>query len=916
MDIKRALIEVIFSKMPVEIIISKLLQNKVYSINASNIQFIQRPIIQYLFEALPGHSEDERNHAYNMTVEILKANNAYGIFSLLNNFNDEVLVEYSYKPYCRYDQLLRWRMLSHRLEQDLFITSYFAKNDLISHRDRVNFTWEPIIRTDNSRLHNLLQKGMAENHFHLKGSAPYFNLSWISLMNRITGRDSEYISSRILENRLNEDIFFEDSIEKQSIMSLVSKAAIIRAFLFENLLISDGVITTSSFNFYDILRITQSSSEEVKVNLREYNSYIESLKQQFGYNFISHGYDKVPDYAIKRDCLTEDNNNFKLLLYGERKFMYDCFMNLFNPLKNHNFRLYETLFYIYILIKVKFRSELVQVNNRIGFKNFSDYQDRKTIFLKDDPILKDSVYYMSIQATKQEQNILSLEARICNEESAAKTNNEIKKIDNLLEKTSKTLENSLFGDIESAFLTRLQNEHDEGKNNYKDLQINKTEKHKDFFYVIHIPKFVDQVSQKTLKNNRKYELPLSIRDIERRTESKKVANQLMEIREKRAYASDRILGIDACSNEIGCRPEVFSQAFRVLKYHTLSKENDLLRNRYLGVSYKNVPSLKITYHVGEDFLDLADGLRSIDEAIIFLNLSHGERLGHALALGVDVDEWYSSKGNNILLSKQDYLDNLAWILNKITHYKLDIDSFLKDELENEFNEYYRYIYYHHDTYQDLTNHRIYFNSWMLRGDDPYLYKTGKFKKCEQFRFWDRCSINKITCIKEDFRLNPQITNLYYRYHFDFSVRKRGYESTNIKVNKDYIKLIKLIQQNMQIEVRKLGIGIETNPSSNYLISTFKRYDKHPLVNFFNLGLTQEYSKLSKCPQLFVSINTDDQGVFGTYLENEYALMSLALEKVKDGNDQSIYNQEMIYDWLDKIREMGLQQSFLENYRKQ
>jgi len=91
----------------------------------------------------------------------------------------------------------------------------------------------------------------------------------------------------------------------------------------------------------------------------------------------------------------------------------------------------------------------------------------------------------------------------------------------------------------------------------------------------------------------------------------------------------------------------------------------------------------------------------------------------------------------------------------------------------------------------------------------------------------------------------------------------------------------------------------------------KRYSKHPITNFYNLGLTYDHEKLENNPQLFISINTDDQGVFNTYLENEYAMLAIALEKEKDENGKPIYNQAMIYDWLDRIREMGLEMSFKE-----
>lgn len=72
---------------------------------------------------------------------------------------------------------------------------------------------------------------------------------------------------------------------------------------------------------------------------------------------------------------------------------------------------------------------------------------------------------------------------------------------------------------------------------------------------------------------------------------------------------ERILGIDAASNEVGCRAEVFGSVFRYLKNHIKVVDDGLTR--------KKLPQLGATYHVGEEFLDIADGLRAIDEAIHF-----------------------------------------------------------------------------------------------------------------------------------------------------------------------------------------------------------------------------------------------------------------------------------------------------------
>ncbi len=132
----------------------------------------------------------------------------------------------------------------------------------------------------------------------------------------------------------------------------------------------------------------------------------------------------------------------------------------------------------------------------------------------------------------------------------------------------------------------------------------------------------------------------------------------------------------------------------------------------------------------------------------------------------------------------------------------------------------------------------------------------------------------------------------------------------VKVKQCVIEAVKKIRNIMQKEVARIGIGIETNPSSNYLIGTFRRYDKHPVSEWYNAGLSYDIKQLNKCPQIQVSINTDDQGVFSTYIENEYAYLALALEKSRDSEGNPIYNRNSILQWLENIRRMGIDQSFI------
>ena len=124
--------------------------------------------------------------------------------------------------------------------------------------------------------------------------------------------------------------------------------------------------------------------------------------------------------------------------------------------------------------------------------------------------------------------------------------------------------------------------------------------------------------------------------------------------EKLKRYSKKIVGIDAANYEAQCRPEVLASCFR--------------RTRQMVGSERE---LGVTFHVGEAFDALCSGLRAIDEAVRFMDLRRGDRLGHALALGIDVEAFQKAKRNMVSLSLQDHVDNLALLYHIIAHRGTD-----------------------------------------------------------------------------------------------------------------------------------------------------------------------------------------------------------------------------------------------------
>ncbi|WP_273006346.1 hypothetical protein, partial [Chryseobacterium sp.] len=451
-----------------------------------------------------------------------------------------------------------------------------------------------------------------------------------------------------------------------------------------------------------------------------------------------------------------------------------------------------------------------------------------------------------------------------------------------------------FEDIQSKQLSRSLSD-----NNRFDL------KEHNIFYTIHYIK---------IRENRKYsDLSQEIlcRHHNLRIEIKKQSIAISQLREGYSEISDLIRGIDAASSEFNASPEVFAQGFRYLKNHKIKGYFNHLKDKL------EEPKIYATYHAGEDFYDLVDGLRAIDESIRFLNLTQADRIGHALALGIDVKEYYNFKHFKLMLPKQMVLDNIVWLLAKIRKFGIGIHRNEVNRLEKLYeNLFYELYTANFDKgsllEQKYIHHTTYFDAWKLRGDDPYLYLSELSEDIytkPNLTYWERSRINEEYPKNKNIRNNVDIKCLYQQYHFNVKIKKAGAQIKQFEISHAYMELVEAVQFKMMHELKNKNIAIETNPTSNYLIGTFRRYAKHPITKFFNLGLELDHEKIRNCPQLSVSINTDDQGIFSTSLENEFALMAIALEKEKDENGDLKYNSSMIYEWLERVRLMGIGQSF-------
>lgn len=793
------------------------------------------------------------------------------IFYLLTNYTEQILRIEAEEPVCCSRGLLDWRYISFCLGQDLLTTAHLALHDKQYFTKRTYFAWAPVIHTDDIRTRDLMRRGVSENHFHLGGSSRSFSLSWVCLMNH-----PEKIYSYFRQNSIQKH--FSENLDSRLLLSSkdyqltwperIQYACWLRVILFRrvNGFSANMNLIDEFLRFDTILSKTQE--------LRELVCLERFLR---GEKFSQPDRTAVClDYAITTELLKDydkRNNNFNRILVGERVLLYRCFYACFSGEFNNQ---EQDLFYLYLLLRAQFRGELIQINHRVGFRNFADYQDRKRDFYSDMPEYCMEAYRLAINGSMKDSGIRSLEARMGPEVTVRRQLHTLEEIDKAV----------LFAHKEKQISRK------------KVIKKGRKLKH---FYVLHFSKQKWRLQQRydhlLIKYPRNYNV---------RKKAKIQALALARALSDKQYACDRIRGIDAASFEIGCRPETFATEFRFLR------EFEPIRNkRYLFESEVILrPRLSATYHAGEDFLDIADGLRAIDEAILFLHLKRGDRIGHALALGVSPETHYSLKQQQILTTKQDRLDDLVWILFRTEEWGISVFAPLRLSMEREANQLFKEIYrdfLHENPDVSLLD---YYECWKLRGNHPDLYrclndKESRIPLAGYLSLDDQYKMHKENKWVEKNRFK-NTDELLQCYHFGQKERERGMEATSIAVTLPYIALMRELQDYMQHVLVEKGISVECNPSSNVLIGTFGSYEKHPIFRLNQFGLD---SNISNQNQLSVSINTDDQSIFDTSLENEYALLACSLMKQKNADGTPKYSDDAVYCYLNHIREMSNLQIF-------
>lgn len=762
------------------------------------------------------------------------------LYNVVLRYAEETLFLKNDQPVCKYESVIGWHELSMQVGEDLFTTALTAAYDAMHYRDRSKFDWHPYVRTEHPAMEELYARPLTELHAHLKGTSLNFDLNWLSLMNSIQNRAQAF---KMFGKRQHAQVTVQMEDQVNDLYHQIMKAAAIRLYLFAEIQGHSKDVQNC------VMTILKSQSRlEATFSCKELQENIDSYRWIYGKRYYSQdGSFDIPDYAIISNTSYKDGDGLYSVLSGERRFLYWLLRRSYEGNLTHQ---QEGMLTAYLVIKTRLRMEMVQLNEGVGFDNFATYEGRKTAFINDGTIYERLVAQLAIgNFLKVAPDKRYMEARLVPKETADRVHRQIIKTD---------------ADVHNP-------------------QFDKGEGWQ-YHYIYHFIKAGD----KTKKHLQEF-VP---RHHALREKVKRQAKSIYNYRNfNHLEENDRLVGIDAANSEILARPEVFAQAYRYLRRHTI---NDTVVNR--------PNDLCMTYHVGEDFMDVADGLRAYDEVIKFMQFGNGDRLGHALVLGVDVATYYHKRNYVVAMPLQMILDNVAWLHHESKN--LGDPYVLVPQMEREFEHYFRTLI---DNHMPISSINTYYYSWLLRGDNPFCYQISREAPEQTFSVdeWDRN--NLVTGDREiiEARLDTEARKLYSYYHFHREMKERGRTVLEYPITEAYVKTLDLIRERKLLDAEARHLAIECNPTSNYKIGEVTDFAEHPITLFYNEGIRKDGDRKHN---LSVSINTDDAGVFSTSIEREFAVMAKALEDKYCKNEQ--LSPKHIYDWLDDVRMFGQQQRFV------
>jgi hypothetical protein len=397
-----------------------------------------------------------------------------------------------------------------------------------------------------------------------------------------------------------------------------------------------------------------------------------------------------------------------------------------------------------------------------------------------------------------------------------------------------------------------------------------------------------------------------------------------------------IRGFDVVGDENEARIDVYAPMLRWLR------AEDVWRRKASDQEIIPRPaaapcSLYLSVHAGEDYPHPLWGMRHIDETVKFCGMRAGDRLGHALAMGIDPRVWCERHGD-MLLTASDHLDNLVWAW----HYAKVISELVlagpaaavpdlarraKTRFAHRIAALAPHVPWATGNPGDAPREAVLHDAWHYRRNCPYQYREWADSSLLSSELIDiavpdksdiRTDTTQARAGSKDGGPDMNAGSVYVarsQAYADVNRKEklvmltpggRGEPYLNAELDmyldhdgEDELAFMAVLQDYLLEAYRELGIVIETNPTSNLYIARLNAYREHPIYRWappesglLDPGGRHNLHGLRKGP-MKVTVNTDDPGIMPTTLRTEFLLIREA------GYDQC--SAQHVDDWVEQLR---------------
>ncbi|WP_289141327.1 antiviral RADAR system adenosine deaminase RdrB [uncultured Pseudomonas sp.] len=390
-------------------------------------------------------------------------------------------------------------------------------------------------------------------------------------------------------------------------------------------------------------------------------------------------------------------------------------------------------------------------------------------------------------------------------------------------------------------------------------------------------------------------------------------------------------GLDVAGDENDLRIEWFAPILRWLRRGFVSRPD----------GERASSGFHLSIHAGEDYAHPLSGMRHVDETVRFCEMRDGDRLGHALALGIDPAQWVARQGE-MMVPLDEHLDNLVWLWHYATTLsgRLPLAQQVLPIIERRIARIFPFTLWLEPPELDVDHQEgdgksgsefvtvppsVLFRAWCLRRNCHHLWQ--KLYDDQPRNERERCAVPDSAVINN---LSDIAARIYrYRHQHMAALKKlplvvvrAGGEWDGQALYGEHAKPVRgiindvdtaqelefmhALQDYLMDQYDEMGLIIETNPTSNVYIARLENHSEHPIFRWSppdesllsNGGKYNRYG-LRRGP-VRVLVNTDDPGITPTTLRTEFTLLREAA--ISLGTARTVAEE-----WLERLRRYGIEQ---------